>query len=107
MPHQWFPALPVRAEALKRAEVASAHDSSHPRRGRYSRAVKTDAVASTRPRQRRLRAFSYPGYGRLWSAAMLLALTQWMERLTVGWFVLDVTGSVFLTALSFAAQNIP
>jgi MFS family permease len=53
------------------------------------------------------RSLRYPAFRRLWAAAVLLALPQWMERLAVGWFVLDTTGSVFLAALSFAVQNIP
>ena len=35
------------------------------------------------------------------------AFGTWMERLVVGWFVLDMTGSVFLGALSFAARSAP
>ena len=30
-----------------------------------------------------------------------------MERLAIGWLVLDMTGSIFLTASSFAIQNLP
>jgi len=30
-----------------------------------------------------------------------------MQRLTIGWLVLDQTGSVFLTALSFAVRSAP
>lgn len=52
-------------------------------------------------------SFSVPGYRRLWAGAVLFALGQWMERVAVGWFVLDTTGSVFLTAASFAARSAP
>jgi len=43
----------------------------------------------------------------LWTAAVLFALGQWMERVAIGWFVLDVTGSVFLTAASVSARSAP
>jgi MFS family permease len=32
---------------------------------------------------------------------------MWMERLAVGWFILDETDSVFLAALSFAIRTVP
>ena len=53
------------------------------------------------------RAFGYPGYPRLWFAALLLMFSTWMERLAIGWLVLDATDSVFLSALSFAAGIAP
>lgn len=38
---------------------------------------------------------------------MLYAFAQGMERTAVGWFVLDTTGSVFLTALAWAVRSMP
>jgi nitrate/nitrite transporter NarK len=38
---------------------------------------------------------------------MLYSLGQLMEQLTVGWFVLQTTGSVFLTALAWAVRALP
>lgn len=65
------------------------------------------APVEVHTRTRAFRSLRSAPFRRLWAAAVLLALAQWMERLAVGWFVLDSTGSVFLTALSFAVQNIP
>jgi MFS family permease len=55
---------------------------------------------------RQMVAFSFPAYRRLWLASLGYALSVWMERVAIGWFVFDFTGSVFLAALSFAAQNL-
>jgi predicted MFS family arabinose efflux permease len=52
-------------------------------------------------------SFHAPGFRRVWFGAVLFALGIWMERLAVGWFVLDVTGSVFLAALSLGIRSIP
>ncbi|MCY4616809.1 MAG: MFS transporter, partial [Chloroflexi bacterium] len=52
-------------------------------------------------------SFRAPGFMRVWVGAVLFALGIWMERLAVGWFVLDVTGSVFLAALSLGIRSIP
>ena len=43
----------------------------------------------------------------LWGASALFSFAQWMERIAVGWLVLDETGSVFLTALSWAVRSAP
>ncbi|MPZ98089.1 MAG: MFS transporter [Dehalococcoidia bacterium] len=69
----------------------------------------TASVAALRAGRapRALRAFGYPGYPRLWSAALLLMFSTWMERLAIGWLVLDATDSVFLSALSFAVGIAP
>ncbi len=53
------------------------------------------------------RAFKNAAYRRFWYASAVLAFGFWMERLAVGWLVLDTTGSVFLTALSFAVRSAP
>ncbi len=52
-------------------------------------------------------SFRAPGFLRVWIGAVLFALGIWIERLAVGWFVLDVTGSVFLAALSLGIRSIP
>ena len=46
-------------------------------------------------------------YRRTWIGAALFGMGVWMERLAVGWFVLTVSGSVFLTALSFGLRIMP
>jgi MFS family permease len=38
---------------------------------------------------------------------LLIGFGNWMQRLTISWLVLDQTGSVFLTALSFAIRSAP
>jgi len=57
--------------------------------------------------RRGLHAFRYLGFRRLWIAAVLMAFANWMERLAVGWLVLEATDSVFLAAASFAASQVP
>ena len=54
-----------------------------------------------------LAALRLPPFRRLCAASYTDAVGTWMERLAVGWFVLDTTGSVFLAALSFAARSAP
>ena len=51
--------------------------------------------------------FRVPRFRRVWLGAVLFALGFWMERLAVGWFVLDLTGSVLLAALSLGIRAIP
>lgn len=58
-------------------------------------------------RVRALDALRHPAFRRLCTASYIDAFGTWMERLAVGWFVLDTTGSVFLAALSFAARSAP
>lgn len=58
-------------------------------------------------RVRALDALRHPAFRRLCTATYIDAFGTWMERLAVGWFVLDTTGSVFLAALSFAARSAP
>ena len=52
-------------------------------------------------------SFEEPTFRRVWFGAVLFALGIWMERLAVGWFVLEVTGSVFLAALSLGIRSVP
>ncbi len=56
---------------------------------------------------RLLEPLRQPAFRRAWLAAVLDGFGTGIERLAVGWFVLDATGSVFLTALSFAARAAP
>lgn len=66
----------------------------------------TTEAAAPRP-ARMLDALREPAFRRLCLANYTDAAGTWMERLAVGWFVLDTTGSVFLAALSFAARSAP
>lgn len=67
----------------------------------------TPGSAAPAGRLRALDALRYPAFRRLCMASYADAFGTWMERLAVGWFVLDTTGSVFLAALSFAARSAP
>lgn len=58
-------------------------------------------------RLRALDVLRYPAFRRLSAASYVDAFGTGLERLAVGWFVLDTTGSVFLAALSFAARSAP
>lgn len=53
------------------------------------------------------RAFQYPEFRAVWTTAVLAGLANSIERLSVGWFILEQTNSVLLTALSFALRNLP
>lgn len=66
----------------------------------------SDTAAPT-ARIRALDALRHAAFRRLCLATYVDAFGTWMERLAVGWFVLDTTGSVFLAALSFAARSAP
>jgi len=70
-------------------------------------AVAGDSTIPTNGRARLFVAFQYPLFRRLFAAQLLFGFANWMNRLAVGWIVLDQTGSAFLTALSFAAQTAP
>ena len=54
-----------------------------------------------------LSSFEEPEFRKVWLGAVLFGLGMWAERLAIGWFVLDETGSVFLAALSFAIRTLP
>lgn len=43
----------------------------------------------------------------LWASGLLIGFGNWMQRLTISWLVLDQTGSVFITAVSFAIRSAP
>ena len=63
-------------------------------------------IAAAR-RKRALYALGFPAFRRVWLGGVLSGLAKWMERLAVGWLVLNETGSVFLAALSFAVRAAP
>lgn len=52
-------------------------------------------------------AFSAPSFGYLWGGSAMFSFAQWMEWTATSWLVFDSTGSVFLTALSWAARTAP
>ncbi|RLT35729.1 MAG: MFS transporter [Chloroflexi bacterium] len=66
----------------------------------------TDTTAQ-RGRPRAWDAMGHAAFRRFCVASYLDSFGTWAERLAVGWFVLDTTGSVFLAALSFAARSAP
>jgi|TARA_B110000263_G_scaffold248871_1_gene264856 MFS family permease len=61
------------------------------------------AIAHTGP----LRSLHNRTFRWLWASGLLMGFGNWMQRLTIGWLVLDQTGSVFLTAVSFAIRSAP
>ncbi len=46
-------------------------------------------------------------YRRLWLAGVLFGMGQWLERTATGWIVLELTGSVFLTAVTWTVRALP
>ena len=52
-------------------------------------------------------AYRYPAFRRVWLGSVLLAVGTWSERLIVGWFALQATGSPLFTAATFAARQAP
>ncbi len=52
-------------------------------------------------------AFALPSFGWLFSASATLSFATLVERTAIGWLVLDSTGSVFLTAMSWAVRSAP
>lgn len=58
-------------------------------------------------RIRPLRSLGYPAFRRAVIAFLFTATGSWMERLVVGWYVHSETGSVFLTAATFAVRSMP
>lgn len=54
-----------------------------------------------------LASFDEPEFQKVWGSAVLFGLGLWAERVAMGWFVLDATGSVLLTTLSFAIRTMP
>ncbi len=54
-----------------------------------------------------LRAARYRPFRQLWTASIVGGFAQWMNRLAVGWFVLDQTGSALLTTIAYTVQSAP
>ncbi len=46
-------------------------------------------------------------FRRLWLGSNLIAVSTWMERIAIGWLVLETTNSILLTTLAFAVRNMP
>ncbi len=67
----------------------------------------TNPASASRKPWSALELLRVPAYRRLWGGAVLFSLGQWMERTAVGWFVLDLTGSIFLTALAWSVRTMP
>ncbi len=51
--------------------------------------------------------FSTPGFRSLWTAAVLAATAQWIDRVAVGWYIFHVTQSAFLTSAAVSVQMGP
>ena len=64
-------------------------------------------IAALAGRSAALHPLIYPAFRRVWLGTVFDGFGSWMERLAVGWFVLDATGSVFVAALSFAVRSAP
>lgn len=48
-----------------------------------------------------------PAFRWLWGGSAAMAAGQWFERTAIGWFVLEDTGSAFLTAAAWAIRALP
>jgi MFS family permease len=48
-----------------------------------------------------------PRFRRLWFGSITIAFSEWLERLAIGWLVLELTNSIFLSTLAFAVRNMP
>jgi MFS family permease len=53
------------------------------------------------------RSLGYPAFRHAIVGFLLVATGNWMERLVVGWYIHHETGSVFLTAATFAVRSAP
>lgn len=54
-----------------------------------------------------LRAARHRPFRQLWVTSIVSNFATWMNRLAVGWFVLDQTGSALLTTVSYTVQSAP
>lgn len=54
-----------------------------------------------------LRSLAHSSYRWLWLTGLFLGFGNWMQRLTIGWLVLNETDSVFLTTAVFATRIAP
>lgn len=95
--------LPPR-RTICRVEPHSGTNRPSPNAPSASEAVPHD---TSPPRRDPRRAWEVAGFRRVWAATVLLSLGNWTERIVVGFFVFNQSGSVFLTAASFAARQAP
>lgn len=48
-----------------------------------------------------------PRFRRLWLGSTLIAVSTWIERIAIGWLVLEITNSILLATLAYAVRNMP
>ena len=48
-----------------------------------------------------------PRFRRLWLGSNFIAVSTWIERIAIGWLVLEITNSILLATLAFAVRNMP
>jgi MFS family permease len=65
------------------------------------------SVVVARPRLAPLETFQSPGYRYLWSASLLWNQARWMDRIVIGWVVLDMTNSAWSLAVIEALRWVP
>ena len=53
------------------------------------------------------RAARHKPFRQFWVASIVAGFANWMNRLAVGWFVLDQTDSALLTTITYTAQSAP
>lgn len=59
---------------------------------------------SVAPVRRIAEPFASVGYRSLWLGAVLTATAMWVERVAIGWYILEATDSAFLTSAAVSAQ---
>jgi MFS family permease len=64
-------------------------------------------LSVTRPRLAPLETFRSPAYRRLWSASVLWNQARWMDRIVLGWVVLEMTNSSWDLAVLEALRWTP
>ena len=67
----------------------------------------SESVSSMTTHTGPLRSLHNSAYRWLWASGLLIGFGNWMQRLTISWLVLEQTGSVFITAVSFAIRSAP
>lgn len=65
------------------------------------------SVLVARPRFAPLETFQSPGYRYLWSASLLWNQARWMDRVVIGWVVLEMTNSAWNLAIVEALRWLP
>ena len=69
--------------------------------------METDSTTANTAPTGPLRSLRNSTFRWLWAAGLMIGFGNWMQRLTISWLILDQTGSVFLTAVSFAIRSAP